>query len=309
MNVSWVAATVRGRGLSLRRLGVEGASRVAAATSLPDAIDALIPTAYGRELRAGMDLATAQHAINATLLWHLRVLAGWGPSIGTHPLRLFAAEFELANVEALFDRLRGGTPSPPYVLGSLGLSWQAIASAGTAAEVRRALRSSLWGDPETDDPDGIRLTMQLARTRLLAAGVPEAADWAITDASLILARVMLNGALGELTARARRDASSVLGSRWQQAASLPELVESLPRAGRAALSAVRELEDLFAAQVRRWAMLESSAIRLIARTPASAANTIGVAGAMMADAWRVSGALTLAALGGSDLTEVLNAAA
>jgi hypothetical protein len=256
-----------------------------------------------------MSLSEAQHAVSATLLWNLRVLAGWGPPVGTHPLRLLASEFELANVAALLDSVRGGTPTPPYVLGSLGLSWQRIASAKTVPEIRLALRTSPWGDPESEDPDSIRLTMQFGRARMLADGIPQAADLAITDASLTLARVMLNDALGELTDRARRDVSAVLGKRWQRADSLSELAETLPRSGRMVLSRVSDLRDLFAAEVRRWAMLESTAAQLMARTPASVCNTIGVGGALMADAWRVSAALSLAALGGADLAEVLDAVA
>jgi hypothetical protein len=43
-----------------------------------------------------MDLAAAQHAVSATMLWHLRVLAGWVPPYASGPLRVLAAGFEIA---------------------------------------------------------------------------------------------------------------------------------------------------------------------------------------------------------------------
>ncbi len=76
---------VRGRGLALRQIGREEAREVAHCTSLASAIAMLASTAYGQS-RSDIDLASAQHAVSATVLWHLRVLAGWGPSLGARPL-------------------------------------------------------------------------------------------------------------------------------------------------------------------------------------------------------------------------------
>src|ERR1019366_8459026 len=119
-------------------------------------------------------LAAAQHAVSATTLWHLRVLAGWGPPFGTHQLRLVAAGFEIANVTTLLDELRGASVGPRFSLGSLALSGRTLESARSTAEVRRALRASPWGDPMTDDPDGILIAMQFARARLLVDGLEAA---------------------------------------------------------------------------------------------------------------------------------------
>lgn len=256
-----------------------------------------------------MDLSAAQHAVSATLLWHLRVLAGWGPPLGAHHLRLLASEFEIANVASLLDEIRGGAAQPRFSLGSLALLRAGVSGARSTDEVRRALRSSPWGDPTSDDPDGIRLAMQFARTRMIVDSLQAAEDWAVVDASLLLSEVVANDALGELSPSALRDARVVLGDRWQRVTSLVELAGLLPEQGRALLSGVAEPEGLWRAGIRRWTMLEASSAGIGAGAGASAADVVRVAAALHVDAWRVRAALSLAALGGGDLEEAIDAAA
>ncbi len=256
-----------------------------------------------------MDLASAQHAVSATVLWHLRVLAGWGPPLGARPLRVLAAGFELSNIVGKLATLRGETATRPYALGSLALSSTAILAARTAAEVRSDLRSSPWGDPGSDDPAVIRLALQLAWARLVLEGAPEAGDWATSDAALVLARVLAVGALSSLSPSARRDACRVLGPNWQRATALSELPQHLPRVAARVLRGAEAPEDLWRAEVSRWAFVESSATALAARTPPDAACAIGVAGLLATDAFRARAALALAANGGGDLLGVLDALA
>ncbi len=309
MSAGWVAAMVRGRGLALRQIGREEAREVAHCTSLASAIAMLASTAYGRELRSDMDLASAQHAVSATVLWHLRVLAGWGPSLGARPLRVLAAGFELSNIVGKLAALRGETASRPYALGSLALSSTAILAARTAAEVRSDLRSSPWGDPGSDDPAVIRLALQLGWARLVLEGAPEAGDWATSGAALVLARVLAVGALSSLSPSARHDASRVLGRNWQRATALSELPQYLPRMAARFLRGAETPEDLWRAEASRWTIVESSATALAARTPPDAGCAIGVAGLLATDAFRARAALALAANGGGDLFGVLDAVA
>ena len=61
----------------------------------------------GRDVRVDQTLAEAEDAVGRTLLWHLRVLAGWLPRTGVDQLRLLAGWFELANVDDQVHRLAG----------------------------------------------------------------------------------------------------------------------------------------------------------------------------------------------------------
>ncbi len=282
---------------------------MAALPSLASAIASLMPTSYGRELRGEMDLASAQHAVSATSLWHLRVLAGWGPPLGARPLRLLAAGFELSNITGKLMELRGAALRPPYTLGSLATSWPAISIARTPTEVRARLRSSPWGDPGSDDPAAVRLALQLAWARLVVEGVPEAGDWATTGAALVVARVMAVGSRSTLSTSASKDATRVLGSGWRRATSLTDAANHLPRVAARALQGVETLEDLWRAEVRWWATVESSAARLLLHTPPDRAGAIGAAGVLAADAFRTRAALSLAARGGGELSEILDAVA
>ena len=82
MSTGWVAGSVRARALARRRLGAAAARQLAASGSLADALRVLSATHYGREDLRGQTLAGAQHAVARTVLWDLRVLAGWLPRDG-----------------------------------------------------------------------------------------------------------------------------------------------------------------------------------------------------------------------------------
>ena len=53
----------------------------------PTRCDLLAATPYGANIRRDQTLAAAQHEVAGTLLWDLRVLAGWLPSDGVRLLR------------------------------------------------------------------------------------------------------------------------------------------------------------------------------------------------------------------------------
>ena len=77
MTAAWVAGSVRARAMARRRYGAAAARSLAAGPSLADALNTLSDTPYGRDVHPGQSLAEAQHALGDTVLWHLRVLAGW----------------------------------------------------------------------------------------------------------------------------------------------------------------------------------------------------------------------------------------
>ena len=101
MSAGWVAGSVRAKALVRRRLGADGARRLAACGSLGDALGLLAATPYGANIRRDQPLAAAQHEVAGILLWDLRVLAGWLPRDGVRLLRTLGAWFELANVDEL----------------------------------------------------------------------------------------------------------------------------------------------------------------------------------------------------------------
>jgi len=309
MNAGWVAAGVRARGLARRQLGRDGARDLAASDSLAAALGTLAHTTYGSEVRTEMDLASAERAVFATLLWHMRILAGWGPPLGSGPLRLLATGFEVANVTGQLARIGGQNTPSPYALGSMGTAWPAISEARTAAEVRVALASSSWGDPGGEDLATVRLALLLGWARRVLDGVPGAADWAISGSALVLCRVLMADAFAALGTSARRDAHHLLGSGWQEASSPGELARHVPRAAAKVLEAASGPDDLWRAEALWWSNLEASGAALAARSTLDASSSVGVVGLLAVDAWRTRAALQIAARGGGDMVELFDAMA
>lgn len=298
MSAGWIAAGVRGRGLVRRRIGDDGARRVAASASLEGGIAELAGTSYGRDLRPGLDLAAAQHAVSAAVLWHLRVLAGWVPPLGSGPLRILAAGFEIANVSGHLAELSGQPATAPYELGTMGTAWRAVSAARTPGEVRASLRASAWGDPGREDLASVRLALALAWARLVLDGVPGAGAWAVGGAALVLARVVAAGAGSELAPTVRRDAARLVGPDWERARSVDELAGHLPVRAARALRDVTDARDLWVADARWWSNLEAEADTLAGRSPPDASAGIGAMALLAADARRVRAALAVAARGG-----------
>ena len=228
MRSDWVAASVRARSMAQRRVGAGTCRDIAAAPGLQAALGQLADTVYGKELVDGRELhgrepqpvqtlPEAHRATRRTVLWQLRVLAGWLPAGGTRLIRAAAAAFEVDNILALDLYLRRehagrenvaraaaglttggsagtstGTSTEPYKafnLGGLATAWPRLQAAATEEELRSALASSPWGDPGTETalPD-ILTAVWIRRLTAEAAAVR---PWAAGAAALIAARTVV----------------------------------------------------------------------------------------------------------------------
>ncbi len=240
MSAGWVACNVRARALSSRRLGRTAARGVAASPSLDVAIATLVQSPYGHDVRVGQTLAEAQRAVVATVVWNLRVLAGWAPGPGVAMLRALVGVLEIANVEDHLQGLSGVAVPPPYQLGGLAVAWPRLAGATGADELRRLLAASSWGDPGGDTPRGIVLGMRTALSDRVMSAAPAAAPWAVAATALLYAREIIADG-NDLPLRARPVASHVIGRAGVAARTLPELVAALTpaRAGHSPTSSSR----------------------------------------------------------------------
>ncbi|MGK7228277.1 V-type ATPase subunit [Streptomyces hygroscopicus] len=301
MGAGWVAGVTRARAMLSRALGREKAEEVASAPGLDDAVRGLSVTAYGHDLLPGASLADAQRAVGATLLWHLRVLAGWQPPTGAHALRLLASGFEIANTR---DHLRGltgsGPPRSPYRLGTLATAWPMLARTRTAQELRAALAASAWGDPGAASPAAVATGMRVSAAVRTAAALPEAVRWAAGRLALLVGREVFV-AHRPLTQAAGRRAGRLLGAAAMTATSYPDFRQHLPTAARWAVNGVEGAGDLWRAETRWWHRVEADGRGLLHGARLGSAPVVGTVAVLSADAWRVRGALELAARGGGRL--------
>jgi ATP synthase (C/AC39) subunit len=303
VGAGWVAGVTRARAMASRCLGDSGARQVAAAATLGEAVRALRATPYRRYLEhlgADASLADAQRAVTATLLWHLRVLAGWQPRAGVNAIRLLAAGFEIANVEDHARAPFGAQTREPYRLGALATAWPRLAGARTPAELRAELASSPWGDPGGESLAAVATGMRIAAADRLATAVPSAAPWAAGRAALLVAReVFVAGR--RLPVPSARRAARLLGAAPLRAASLTDFADfcqHLQGAARWAVARVDEPGWLWRAEARWWVQLEQDAAGLLRGSRYEAAPVVGAVAMLSADAWRVRAGLELAARGG-----------
>lgn len=292
----WVAGDVRGRALLSRRLGADGARRLAGSPSLAAAVTALAAGPYGRTVHAGQELADAEYAVGAAVLWHLRVLAGWQPRAGAEAVRQLAGWFEIANVIEHARALAGLPAGPRYTLGRLTTAWPRLLTTGTPTELREVLATTSWSDPGSALPAAVAVSMGLSWAERVAAAVPEARAWAQGAAALLVARQRF-AAAGELTEPVASRAQVVLGV----AAVAPtwrSYVDDLRPDARWPLAASAGPDDLWHAELDWWARVERDAGRLLAVPRAGRGSVVGILAFLAVDAWRVRAALQAAARGG-----------
>ncbi len=299
-----MAGTTRARALVRRRVGRAGALRLAGAGSVPAAVSALAGTPYGHEVRAGDGLEEAQHAVLATLLWHVRVLAGWLPRDGTQMLRLLARWFEIANTDELLHGMAGGAPGPEFDLGALATSWPRLREAATPGSVASILAASPWGDPGGTCPQAVQLGMRLSWAVQVAEQIDGTTPWAAGAVALLTASER-HVAGRELTGMGRDRAVALLGPEAVGASSLSALAARLPSTSRWALDGLDQPDLLWQGEERWWARVESDGRALLADPVFGPAPVLGVVAVLACDAHRVRAALELASRGGHPL-EALN---
>jgi hypothetical protein len=307
MTAGWVAGSVRARALARRRIGAGGARVLAATESLDAALATLSTTPYQRGVRHGRDLAEAQHGIAATLLWHLRVLAGWLPPAGAELARVLCGGFEIANVDELLQRFDGGVTEPDFHLGTLATAWPQLAGASSRGDLRARLAASPWGDPGGDASAAIQAGMRLAWAVRIATAAPEARPWCTAGAALLVARERFLAASSAAEGALAR-AKPLVGVAALDSTSVPEFVDRLPRAARWVFDDVDGPDGLWLAEAHWWAQVERDGFGLLAKSGFGPGPVLGALAVLAVDAWRVRAALELTARGGVPM-EVFDALA
>ena len=268
MSAGWVAGTVRAKGMARRALGTDVAGQLAACRSLPTAQQMLRSTPFHDAAEPGLSLADAQDAVAATVLWDLRVLAGWLPPDGVRLLRLLAGWFEIANVDELLQALAGRPAVAEYQLGALATAWPRLRTARTPTELRVALAASAWGDPGAESGREIRYWMRIRWAERVAASQDQARNWATTAMALL------------------RPVEAVQPGRAGTARS-PSAEPDVTR-----------LTEPWQAEAGWWRKVEREGRSLLRSSAADSGPVLGAVTVMAADARRVRAALASAARGG-----------
>ncbi len=307
MKPGWTAGVTRARLMLSRTIGEDHARAVARCGSLPEAVGALAGSAYGERLHGHEDPAAAERAIAETLLWHLRILAGWLPAAGAALVRTLAAWFEVANVDARLASLAGdGREPPPFALGGLATAWPSFERARSVDELVEAVARSVWGKPGGRSPGELAIAIRVSWARRVHESVPAAADWVAGAAALLVARELFVAGTREHTAQLAR--LPVVGEQALAAGSLRELRAGLPSRAAWALEGVTDPADLWRAELGWWARVERDALVLL-RQAGDEAIVLAAVTLLAVDAQRTLRALAAAVLGGSSvLAEVLDGA-
>ena len=293
MKPGWTAGVTRARLLLNRAIGPEHASEVAASQSLRDGLAALAGSAYGERARADQDLAAAQRGVAETLLWHLRILAGWLPAAGAALVRALAGWFELMNIDARLAALASDGREPrPFVLGTLATAWNEAERARTVEDLAREVAGSAWRTSPGSSPPELTIGLRVAWARRVQESAPEAADWVAGAGALLVARELLVARSGEHAAQLLRYPG--IDQRVLAANTVPELNGALgPRAGWA-LSGIAEPTDLWRAELGWWDRVEEDARALLRRIDDEAV-VLAAAALLAVDAQRTARALESAA--------------
>ncbi len=303
MRPGWTAGVTRARLLATRAIGPEHAAAIAACTSLSAGVGLVAGSAYGERVGAGVDLVAAQRAVAETLLWHLRILAGWLPATGAGLVRTLAGWFELVNIDARVAALvSDGREPAPFVLGGLSIGWSAIERARTVEEMADAVARTSWGDPGGRTPPALTLGMRVAWARRVDAMAAGAADWVAGASALLVARELLVAGSHDHSEQLQR--LPAIGEEALRAGSFDELRAALPARAAWALADVSEADQLWHAELGWWNRVERDANALL---PALSEETVVLAAVVLlaVDAHRTVCALQAAAAGG--LTAVAGA--
>lgn len=311
MSGSWVAGTTRAKALACRRLGVRGARELAVQPSLESALQSLSASPYGHAVTPGQSLEAAQQAVAETLLWNLRVLAGWLPGSGAELLRALAGWFEIANVDEQLAGLDDWGGGKYFVLGGLSTAWPRMAEAGDLPALRQVLATSRWGDPAGGTARDVRLRMLAAWAQTVYTKVPAARVWVTRGVAIFMARLVFLDQQDLPESTVTQFGSVLPGLAGMVSDDLAGFVAALPTHTRSLLEAPpsisgpddqmaipdRLAETLWRAEGRWWTVLEQDAFGLLRTSGFGPEPTVGAAGLLAADAWRVRSALGAAASG------------
>jgi hypothetical protein len=303
----WTAGVTRARLLLSRTIGPDHASEIASCRSLEEALRMLAGSAYGQRVPAGVDLGTAQRGVAETLLWHLRIMAGWLPTGGAGLVRALAGWFELANIDARLAALAGDGAEPaPFVLGGLATAWTGIEQAHSIEEIAQGLSTSPWGKLNGDDSAGMAIGLRVAWARRVQSAVPEAGRWVAGAGALLVARELIVAGSRRYVTQLRRLPG--IRDRALDGSSLEELQRALPEQAAWALAGIVAPSELWRAELGWWRQVEDEAPGLL-RTQDDEAVVLAAVALLAVDAIRTARALEAAAQGGSaQLVELIDGA-
>lgn len=279
MSGGWVAGTVRARALAADAAGPAVAARVAESPGVAEAAVLLAGSVYARRLHGATGVAEMERAIARTLLWRLRVLAGWLPLGGVEPVRALAAWFEICAVEERLAVLSGVAQPEPFRMGRLGLVAPRLAAAGSADAVRRLLVTSAWGDPGDMRPVPLRLSLRQRWAERVIENVPACRPLAEEALVLLAAREI----------RAGRTPPPLPGAAH---GGIEEAVSRLPAPARRLVELAAT--DAAGAEAEWWEHVDEKGHELVHRRIGSPEVAIGCCLLLGADAQRIVTALETA---------------
>ena len=247
----------------------------------------------------GQSLASAQREIADSLLWDLRVLAGWLPGEGLRLLRVLSAWFEVADVDELLQSISGRPAEAEFRLGALATAWPRIRQATSHGELRAALAASAWQDPGGESTYAVRIGIRARWAARAAALGDPVRTWAAGAAALLVS--------GERFAAGRAVDPAVMGSALgllgpaAHAATLEEMAGGLPTRAGWVLAGITTPGDLWRAEQAWLARVERDGLRLLRTSGLDSDAVLGAVAVMFCDAWRVRAALEVAARSGTPL--------
>jgi hypothetical protein len=281
MSAEWIAGDVRARGLVAAE-AMEVASTVAETPGLEPAVAVLGQTRWIRDTDSATSVEAAQRAVFGTLIWQLRVLAGWLPSEGVEVVRSCVAWFEIRNIEDRLAYFAGAPAAIAYDLGRLGLISKSLGGTISAEDIRRLMGASAWGDPGGEDTYAIRMWLRHKWHRRVRDASPELRIWADGAAWLFGLRERSAGRTG--------------------ADLMAPTPPSLPSSWRWVTAATWSAGDLWRAEERWWEQVRQEGLQLLHEPVGGRGPALGAVTTLAASARRIATALEIAAgVGGGEL--------
>ena len=263
----------------------------------------LAGSVYGERIGARDDLEAAERGVADTLLWHLRILAGWLPAAGAPLVRALAARFELSNIDARLAALAGDGREPaPFVLGGLATAWPRIEQARTVEEMRELLASSAWGEQPGSTPAELAIGLRVSWARRVQETAPEATDWVAGAGALLAARELFVECSRASVAQLR--GLPGIGEGALSARSLAELTAMLPAHASWALVRAADPGELWRAELEWWRRVARDA-GAMARSQEARAAVLAAVVLLAVDAQQAVRALAAADGVGSELVELV----